>query len=63
MKKKEKRFTAVEFPANLPQHAVAEHEVFMSFNDDLGASLFIEWWHSGGGAESFQVFLDKEKGE
>ncbi len=56
-KKQPKRFTDVEMPRVFPQHDVAEHQVFMSFNNDDDAVRFDEWW-SGEGAVLFQKFLD-----
>jgi hypothetical protein len=39
---------------------VAEHEVYIAFNNDSGAVLFHEWWHTQG-KNSFETFLAKEE--
>ena len=26
----------------------AEHEIFLSFNDDIDAEIFYNWWHKTG---------------
>jgi hypothetical protein len=41
--------------SKLPQKRVAEHEIFMSFNDDEDALHFLDWLHDRGW-EDFQSF-------
>lgn len=40
----------------------AENEIFLSFNDDIDAELFSEWWNSKGW-EAFKEWGEKEKAE
>lgn len=42
------RFTDVEIPKMHALHAVAEHEVLMSFHGDSDAVRFREWWDDEG---------------
>lgn len=35
----------------------AEHEIFLSFNDDQDAERFVEWWESVG----FKAFAEWER--
>ncbi len=37
---------------------VAEHEVFISFNNDSGAEAFHEFWHTEG-KEAFEKWQEK----
>lgn len=53
-------FSDVDFPTEYPAKRVAEHEVFMSFNDDDDAVAFRDWWAEVG-AEEFQDWLNKSK--
>lgn len=56
MGKKRTAFTDVTFESEYPRDSVAEHEVFMSFNNDGDALAFREWWDEKG-AVLFQEFL------
>ena len=48
MKRVEEPFDAVDLPTEYPAQRVADHEVFMSFNDDDDAIKFREWWTNEG---------------
>jgi len=39
----------------------AEHEIFLSFNDDQDAERFVEWWESVG-FKAFEKWERKYKG-
>ena len=56
-----KAFTDVEFRSEHTPASVAEHEIFMSFNNDSDALAFEHWWHARGAIE-FQKYLDKQEG-
>lgn len=45
-----KKFTDVDFCREYPRGRVAEHEVFMSFNNDDDAIAFQDWWNAEGAA-------------
>lgn len=53
-------YDGVDFPDEYPQQHVAEHEVFMSFNDDDDAIGFREWWHAEG-SEHFNKWLEENQ--
>ena len=58
-----KRFTAVKFARQYPQHDVAEHHLLMAFTHDEDAELFREWWIDVGSA-AFAAWLgDQEEDE
>ncbi len=48
------KFSRVELKEEKTFHR-AEHEVFLSFDDDAGAEAFYEWWEEQG-AEQFGQF-------
>lgn len=39
---------------------LAEHEVFLSFTDDIGAEAFQDWWYNFG-AELFGQWYEENK--
>lgn len=47
-----KKFTGVEFRSEYPGASVADHEIFMSFDNDSDAEFFRKWWEDKG-AELF----------
>ena len=54
-----KKFVDVEINATIKIEP-AEHEVFLSFNDDSGAAAFHDWWNDTGTVE-FNKFFQKNK--
>jgi len=57
-KKTDKKFTDVLFPRAFPAQLLAEHEVFMSFTDDIDAERFDEWWQLEGSVQ-FQKYINE----
>jgi len=55
--KKTEKFTDVSFPREFPSQRLAEHEVFMSFTNDIDAERFDEWWNTEGSAY-FQKYVE-----
>lgn len=43
-------------PMGLPSASLADHEIFLSFNDDDGAMAFDEWWNSEEVQQQFAEF-------
>ena len=38
----------------------AEHEIFLSFNDDIDAEIFYDWWHKTGLAQYKQYWKNQQ---
>lgn len=62
--KREKMKSKIDWPTELRETTVelAEHEVLLSFVDDIDAELFSEWWNSTG-FDLFKVYGEKEKAD
>lgn len=50
-------FKRVDMPERI-ERDIAEHEVFLSFYDDIGAEAFHEWWEEEGSAR-FREWCEK----
>jgi hypothetical protein len=44
----------LELPKEFPGRNCADHEIFMSFNNDSDAEIFRDWWESYGEAEFWE---------
>lgn len=51
-------FERVDFKNNVTKN-LSDHEIFMSFFDDIGAEAFKEWWEHEG-AQFFRAYCEED---